>query len=188
MARKRERRPKKPSRKEILRRSRIRKGVRRYWRRVKKVQKKHKTTLKRARRLVRAGVGRSKKELKRDRKKEERRRKRLTSAGTIWEGEEYVISFEENQRANIKVPDRDLEYTAEVEYRDEGGPDEEDRLYMDEFSWVAKGEDHFWGGWWTALKEWLNTMVDFFPDAFEIDKSPQKGSVVVKKVTFRKIR
>jgi hypothetical protein len=104
----------------------------------------------------------------------------------LWEGEEYVISFEENQRGNINVPRRQLAYTAEVEYRDEGGDDQEDIAYKDEFSWDARGEDAFWGGWWTALKEWLNIMTDFFPESFEIDKSPQKGSVVVTKVTFAK--
>ncbi len=180
-------RKKKPriSRRELARRGKIRKGLRKYWRRVKKVRRKHSTTLKRARRLVKVGVGRSKKERKKAEGKKERRRRRVRDRGALWEGAEYVISFEENQRGNIDVPKRHLMYTAEVHYRDEAG--EEDIDYMDEFSWDAKGEDAFWGGWWTALKDWLNTMVDFFPDSFAIDKSPQHGAVEVTKVTYGKL-
>jgi hypothetical protein len=177
-------RKKRVTRREAARRSKIRKGLRKYWRRVKKVKKKHSTTLKRARRLVKSGVGRTKKERKRAQKKKDRRR--IRAFGTLWTGEEYVISFEENQRGQIDIPKRRLTYSADVEYRDQGADDEEDVLFQDGFSWDAKGEDEFWGGWWVALKDWLNTMVDFFPESFAVDKSPQKGSVVVVKVTFAK--
>lgn len=162
-----------------------------YWRKIKRLASKHKITKERARKVVKAGGGKSKREIKRDRKKKKAKAAaKQTKAATLWEGREFLIAFEENVRDSIKgsIPATTKEYTASLYYEDEGTGEDDDVEYEDVITWTAAGESAFWSGWWSAMKAWINTMAGVFSGAFEIDKSPKRGSAVVTKVTYNSVK
>ena len=164
-------------------REKIKAGVSRYWKRVRRLKKKAAVTLKRARRLYGAGLGRPKAERK-------KRRHRIKETGILWTGQEFLLSFEENWRGRLakSVPKRERRYVADVVFRFEG--EEEEETYDDEIEWTSAGESAFWSEYWIAAKDWLRLLVEQFePESMhktEDGSPPANGSAEILKIVMGK--